>query len=180
MSKKLSDDDRALFRQAVQGTTPLDPLNRDLSSKAPKKRSISFKKRENSPEITLTHAHSAHPATVGPLTPLSFARNGVSSRQLSDLKRGKHPIQASLDLHGHTLAEAETALSALLTRSLGRGDRCIHVVHGKGLTRGSETPILKNFINQQLRNIAEVLAFCSAEPKEGGTGAVTILLKRIN
>ena len=49
----------------------------------------------------------------------------------------------------------------------------VKIVHGKG----SEA-ILKTCINGWLRQLPEVLAFCSAPPKDGGNGAVLVLLKK--
>jgi DNA-nicking Smr family endonuclease len=40
-----------------------------------------------------------------------------------------------------------------------------------------EYPILKNEVNEWLRQIELVLAFCSARPEDGGRGAVYALLQ---
>ena len=50
------------------------------------------------------------------------------------------------------------------------------IIHGKG--KKETQSILKNKINLWLRDLNIVLAFCSALPKHGGTGAVYILLKQ--
>jgi DNA-nicking Smr family endonuclease len=39
-------------------------------------------------------------------------------------------------------------------------------------------PVLKGKVNHWLQQRDEVLAFCSARPVDGGTGAVYVLLKR--
>ena len=43
-----------------------------------------------------------------------------------------------------------------------------------------EVMLLKNALNSWLRQIPAVLAFCSAKPQHGGTGAVYVLLSRKN
>ncbi len=51
------------------------------------------------------------------------------------------------------------------------------LVHGKSKRPDDAKPILKNLVNQRLREYSNVLAFCSATAKDGGSGAVYILLK---
>jgi len=40
-------------------------------------------------------------------------------------------------------------------------------------------PVLKIKVNSWLRQKAQVLAFCSARPQDGDTGAVYVLLKKV-
>ena len=47
------------------------------------------------------------------------------------------------------------------------------IIHGKGIDS-----ILKTCVNGWLRQIPEVLAFCSAPAAQGGNGAVLVLLKK--
>ena len=53
----------------------------------------------------------------------------------------------------------------------------MRIVHGKGLRSRQGQPVLKVKVNHWLRQREEVLAFCSARPVDGGTGAVYVLLK---
>ena len=57
------------------------------------------------------------------------------------------------------------------------GCRCVHIVHGKGYRSADNHPVLKNNLNLWLRQHKDVQAFCSAPPKDGGTGAVFVLLQ---
>ncbi len=52
------------------------------------------------------------------------------------------------------------------------------IIHGKGLRSGAEGPILKRLVDGMLRQRADVLAFASAKPAKGGTGAVIVLLRQ--
>ncbi|NIW87182.1 MAG: DNA mismatch repair protein MutS, partial [Gammaproteobacteria bacterium] len=56
--------------------------------------------------------------------------------------------------------------------------RCVRVVHGKGHGSLHKLPVLKTKVQGWLRQRDEVLAFCSARPVDGGTGAVYVLLKK--
>jgi DNA-nicking Smr family endonuclease len=53
---------------------------------------------------------------------------------------------------------------------------CVRIVHGKGLHSESGVPVLKNLVDRVLRQRADVLAFHSAPPAQGGHGAVLVLL----
>ena len=55
---------------------------------------------------------------------------------------------------------------------------CIRIIHGKGLSSGKQKSVLKTYINHWLSEHERVLAFHSAKAKDGGTGAVYVLLKR--
>ena len=70
-------------------------------------------------------------------------------------------------------------LDAFLRRVRSMGKRCVRVVHGKGKTSEGKLPVLKGKVNVWLRQKDEVMAFCSAIPRDGGGGAVYVLLKRI-
>ncbi len=107
---------------------------------------------------------------------LSFRRPHVPIKVLRDLKRGKYTIQDEIDLHGLTAREARLMLGEFMTDVLRRDRRCIRIVHGKGLRSGPRGPVLKQKLNQWLPLWAEVLAYTSAPARDGGTGALYVLL----
>ncbi|MDT8407876.1 MAG: Smr/MutS family protein, partial [Methylococcales bacterium] len=91
------------------------------------------------------------------------------------------PLEAELDLHGLTAQQAQLTLQDFLRYALQRGKRCVRIVHGKGYRSPDAAPVLKNQVNSWLRQYAAVLAFTSAAPRDGGTGAVWVLLRgRVN
>ena len=109
------------------------------------------------------------------------AVKGLHHRALRRLKRGQVPVQDYIDLHGLTRQEAEAALKEFLLRSHRTGLRCVLIVHGRGLNSPDSFPILKEnmplWLNRgPLKKI--VLAFATARPYDGGTGAVYVLLRR--
>jgi DNA-nicking Smr family endonuclease len=53
------------------------------------------------------------------------------------------------------------------------------VIHGKAFSQSGQQPVLKSYVNDWLRQLPQVLAFCSAQPKDGGSGALYILIKQI-
>jgi DNA-nicking Smr family endonuclease len=109
---------------------------------------------------------------------LRFLRSGIQSTVLQKLRRGQYPVEATLDLHGLTTAEANDHLYRFMQHSQSLGRQTVRVVHGKGHGSKGQQPILKTKINQWLREFPVVLAFCSSSPRDGGTGAVDVLLRK--
>ncbi|MYG51426.1 MAG: hypothetical protein F4204_03525 [Rhodospirillaceae bacterium] len=106
---------------------------------------------------------------------------GVDKRTATRFRRGLMPIDARLDLHGHTQNSARTALAGFLRAHRAAGRRCVLVVTGKGLkddwSVGALRQALPGWLNApDLRRL--ILAYCHAQPHHGGSGAVYILLRR--
>ncbi len=107
--------------------------------------------------------------------------SGVSRNIMKKLKRGKFPIQSHIDLHGLTKKDAEDVVRKFLINSHGRGLRCVLIVHGRGLNSPDSIPVLKERLPVWLnRGPARkiVMAFSSAQPYDGGTGAIYVLLRK--
>lgn len=86
------------------------------------------------------------------------------------------PVDAELDLHGMTIAQAEAAANAFFVESRRRGYRKITLIHGKG-NHSAEGGILKTWVQQYLDERRDVGAR-GYEPRErGGTGATWCILK---
>lgn len=97
------------------------------------------------------------------------------------LRRGEMPIEGRLDLHGMTQAEAFPELHRFITEAYASGKRCLLVVTGKGSRSESGRGILQEAVPRWL-NTPElrpaILVFCPAQARDGGTGALYVLLKR--
>ena len=116
--------------------------------------------------------------TIAPGDVLSFVRAGVRRREMERLRRGRFEIEANLELHGRFMADAMPALSRFIEESCRLQRRCVCIVHGKGFGSPGGRPTMKANVDRWLRARSEVLAFCSATPPDGGTGALYVLLKR--
>jgi DNA-nicking Smr family endonuclease len=108
---------------------------------------------------------------------LSYARNGIGPDTLRKLRRGHWVIQSQLDLHGMRRDEAREALGEFLRGAVRRGQRCVRIIHGKGLGSINKEPVLKNKVRAWLMQKDEVIAFCQARAADGGSGALVVLLK---
>lgn len=108
---------------------------------------------------------------------LSFARPGIGSDVLRKLRRGDWTVQGQIDLHGLRRDEAREALVEFLRNAIKRGQRCVRIIHGKGLGSINKEPVLKGKVRNWLVQKEEVIAFCQARGNDGGAGALIVLLK---
>ena len=124
----LTPEERALWHHAVRDTAPL------RAGEAP-------------PPVTLQAAsppprtQPAVPVRSRPLPPTGRALDpsgpvDLDRRSWLRLRRGSYPIDARLDLHGMTQAEAHSRLAAFLAGAQARGNRCVLVITGRGLRHG--------------------------------------------
>lgn len=170
---KISEQDQALFRDAMRGVKPI----KQSKIVKPKVNIDKVKKEVELEEVTEKDEFSDFenlPLVSGDDL-IEFARIGLQHKVLRNLRNGKYNVEATLDLHGMTVAEARTALSQFLVHCQHRRIRHVLIIHGKGHT--TKKPILKNKLNHWLRQTNSVLAFCSATIREGRSGALYALLK---
>ena len=109
---------------------------------------------------------------------LLYVHPGIDRTQFRKLRRGQYSVEAQLDLHGMTVATAKVAVENFLKACRARNKRCVLIIHGKGNGSFQKLPILKGKLNGWLQQRADVLAFCSTRPVDGGAGSVYVLLKR--
>jgi DNA-nicking Smr family endonuclease len=105
-----------------------------------------------------------------------FVRTGVSKPTIRKLRNGLIRIDESIDLHGMRTHEANRALKNFLEESLEHRYACIEIIHGKGQRSEQAGGILKPMTIHWLKQQPEVLAFSSAIPSHGGSGASCVLL----
>ncbi len=174
-----SDEDAPdLFRRAVGKVKPVRNDRVEPHRAPPPPRPLKLEQDEAQVMRDALSDHVADSADHQPGDILSFCREGVQKKVFRKLRTGTYAIQDELDLHGLTRDEARQALQAFLRGAAAEGRRCVRVIHGKGLRSSNEGPVLKTRVDHWLRQMDEVLAFHSALPRHGGTGAVYVLLRR--
>ncbi len=170
----LSDDDSRLFRETVGHVNPVVCDRIQPERKLPKPHP-----RRRAQEMDWSDTTPADISLLAMGDVVCFMAPGLQKRVLRRLRAGEFGVDAELDLHGLTVDEAKRRLGGFLRACLADGCRCLHLIHGKGYRSEGDYPILKNRINLWLRQHPDVLAFCTAKPAEGGTGAVYVLLRDV-
>jgi DNA-nicking Smr family endonuclease len=171
-------DDRELFRRAMRDVKPLQrPLRVPPVRRSPRPRA-KFARAERAAVLQESLGSGIDLHEVQPGDELLFRRGGVPETVLRGLRRGLYRVEAEIDLHGLTVSQAAAQLAAFLREARAHQLRCVRIIHGKGLRSGARGPVLKNAVNALLRRSDPVLAFASARPVAGGTGATLVLLAR--
>jgi DNA-nicking Smr family endonuclease len=173
---RISEEDAALFREHVGDVRRLatDTAPRQAPPPSPRAR---FRRADEARVLADSLTDAIDPVDVGHGGSLFFVRPGVDRRVMKRLRRGQYAIGGECDLHGLTVAAARREISVFLAECARFDVRCARIIHGKGLRSGREGPVLKGEVATWLSRRADVAAFCSAKPADGGTGAVYVLLR---
>lgn len=175
----LTGEDLDLWRQVTRAARPLAGREAKPTTPTPKAPSP-----PSAPAKSAASARSvaAPPAPRRPappeLAPGTVA--GIDRRTAERLKRGQLAVEATLDLHGQTQAEAHRAVEAFLARCQSAGKRCVLIITGRGHRHEDGGVLRRNlplWLNERT-NRARILAIATAQPKHGGAGALYLLLKR--
>jgi len=181
----ISSEESKLFRESVTDVKPLNAPKRNTQQSPLKSRSKSSSTPRNtlSPIDSNTTEHtsfveSEYVTPVGANELLVFSVTGVQPKTQKKLRQGRFNIDHKIDLHGLTAAQSGLKLDQCITASIANADRCLLLIHGKASRSAEGYPVLKSHVNQWLRHCPSVLAFVSALPKDGGAGAMYVLLKQ--
>ncbi|PTQ87986.1 Smr/MutS family protein [Agitococcus lubricus] len=180
-------DEATLFAQATQG---VKRLITEVKAPPIKPRHVAWDTniiaRRAAAEGAADTPYEALSDTVALLNPvaseaiLSFRRIGIQQSVFKKLKDGHLIWKAAVDLHGCTVEQARQAILQLIYDAQAEGIHIIKIVHGKGYGNSPQSGLLKTCVNGWLQQHRAVLAFHSAPAKEGGNGAVLVLLKKEN
>lgn len=174
---RASEDDLALFHEAIGPVRRIEVEGPAAAAPkpAPRPRSREADEAQAGKDFRLRPFEFAAD-TLGDT--LEYLADGHSPKLMRDLKRGRYAVQDELDLHRMHAELADEAIRIFLAEAREHGYRCVRIIHGKGLRSKDSTPVLKLLTDRVLRFRSDVLAYASAKPSEGGTGAVVVLLKR--
>lgn len=186
-------DDEMSFHRMMAGVTPLEqtakarvPVTTDVRPAGHRLKAAEAQARAAADaDNALARLH----AIVDDATRFEVSDDGqrvegrrvdVSPDLVRSLRRGMLPIDARLDLHGLTAAQAQDQLATFLRTMRGRGERCVLVIHGKG-ERIAGAGVLRGEISAWLsqgKAREHVAAFATAREDDGGEGAVYVALRR--
>ncbi|KPJ94158.1 MAG: hypothetical protein AMJ53_05815 [Gammaproteobacteria bacterium SG8_11] len=162
---RVSPEESALFREAMADVQPLSSDKILPKAKKPLPKPLQLER-------------DMYIWDLGTGEALLFVRDGMHPNTLRKLRRGKIRIEAELDLHRLTSEQARKEVATFLAHCKASGKRCVRIIHGKGLGSLEKKPVLKGKVDLWLRRHNDVLAYCSARPMDGGTGAVYVLIKK--
>lgn len=176
--RRLSEEEASLWDGVTRSIVPLR-LTR-------KQRAALAREREDQVE-----AESKAPPRVKPAPPIKAplpakpkqppAPAPLDRKLKQKLSRGNAPIEARLDLHGHTQGEAHAELLAFLRRAQARGMTMVLVITGKGMRGDGERGVLKRQVPLWLRLpefSSYVVSFGDAAIAHGGEGALYVRLRK--
>lgn len=174
--KPLDADDLEVFRAAVADVAPRPPPARLAPYVLPP--SARPRQSELDEQAVLDELMDGdHPETADTGDSLLYRAQGIQDSVFRRLRRGQYRIEAELDLHGLNREKAKLAVVQFLARCRERDLRAVRIIHGKGNGSPNSGPVIKRAVDGWLRKRADVLAFCSARPEDGGTGAVYVLIR---
>lgn len=159
-------DDKKFWQDAMQGVAPLKQDNK-IKIKPAK---ITLKKI-NPVEREQIDTPEFYDNDIEQPEHIFFTRPGLQYRVQHELRLGKIRPQMTLDLHGFTIEEARVAVRQFLLKAQQQQLRALKIIHGKS------TAILRSKVYQWLPQSNQVLAVCSAIARDGGSGAVYVLLR---
>ena len=170
------------FSEMMKGVKPLSQNKIDPDATPKPKASL----KQNDPRLSSTQENAQwqklgeleYVTPVSPDEVLNFVRGGIQDKLKTKLKKGLIPFESKIDLHGATVKQAGKELQDSIEYAYASGQRCILLVHGRGKGSFDNKPALKTHVNYWLRELPQVLAFHSAQPRHGGVGALYVLLKR--
>ena len=106
---------------------------------------------------------------------------GLDEMIMNKLRSGSLSPEAHLDLHGLNAMQAFEALRGFFKGSWYKGLRTVLVVPGRGRNSPDGVGILREKLQSWLTQEPfkrVVLAFCTAQPHDGGPGSVYVLLRK--
>jgi len=177
--KRITDEDSRLFRESIGKVRRLEQRTPALRANKPPPapHPAMFEADEAAVRDELLSS-AIDPAAHEIGEELLYLREGHPPTLLKRLRRGHFSVGDEIDLHQMDERTARATLDEFLADCKRRDVRCVRIVHGKGLRSGSAGPVLKRMTDRVLRRRADVLAFASARPAQGGTGATVVLLRR--
>jgi DNA-nicking Smr family endonuclease len=173
---RISGEDHRLWDFVIKTVTPLSgrkhiPQGAESPPSSPK---MQFW-RPGLAEIRLKDKETA-------LSSLGKAEKTLDRQTETRFRQGKMPIEAVLDLHGMHQAGAQNRLFSFLRDSSALGRRCVLVITGKGAQGpDGETGVLRRMLPLwlEMEPVSDlVLSVSPARPRDGGSGAFYILLRR--
>ena len=165
-----------LWQHATKDVIPLSNLTYTINEKIGSEPAPKNKRTPNT-----YSSESQYKPNAKPLLYKHGAAPGLDKRTQMRLKRGQVKVEARIDLHGMSRAEAHNELIRIVEDSYYSGRRAVLVITGKGLRRDGSIGVLRSAVPGWFNEMPMrdwVRAFDHAAPRDGGEGALYVLLRR--
>ncbi|MXN64761.1 DNA mismatch repair protein MutS [Stappia sp. GBMRC 2046] len=185
--RQLSPEERALWEQVARSAKPLHPPKPKPGQPGAGDGALAQKAERNEPPAPATstaiRSPQAKPTVPPTIKPPALAP--LERRHRQKLARGKAGVDARIDLHGLTQAEAHSRLAGFLRLAQAKGHTLVLVITGKGSPeRGAyahERGVLRRVVPQWLampefRSV--VVGFEEAQRTHGGGGALYVRIRK--
>ncbi len=179
MSGKKTEPEDISFSELMNDVTPISHDRADLQKKI-RPENTEYRRAA---AMTTNEQHDRGlsdqlKSLINPEEELIYASPGVQLREMRKLRKGHIPWEEGLDLHGYTVDRAREELGRFISQASRRNLRAVIVIHGKAHSEDGTPALLKSYTHDWLQQMHQVLAFVSAQPTDGGTGALYVLLRR--
>jgi DNA-nicking Smr family endonuclease len=182
---RISDEERALWRGVTRSVAPLKRRGPLAKAKTATKTETKAAARATAlvhaaqvPKTAASKPASRQKIESGP-PPLAPLDRRLKQR----LGRGKHAIDARLDLHGQTQDRAHASLLRFLRAAQANGAKTVLVITGKGAPGepAGERGVLRRMVPHWLALAqfrAYVVGIAEAPMRAGGAGALIVSVRR--
>ncbi|WP_045213503.1 Smr/MutS family protein [Desulfonatronovibrio magnus] len=174
-------DDERLFLRAMNGVKPISSKGRQITPRHKKKEirqisedqeSLNMLNRLVNGDVEFDVEHSDEY--------IQGYVQGINDRLFRKFKMGNISVQAHLDLHGLNTDQARLSLLNFMREQYINNKKCVLIIPGRGKNSPLGAAVLRNEVQnwltrEPLKRV--VLAFCTAQPKHGGAGALYVLIR---
>ncbi len=168
-----TDDDKDAFRAAIG---PVKPVRNDRAAAQPEKPPPIARFTRADEQSVLAESLTDPSIWVESGDEVRFCRVGINSPVIRKLRKGQYSVNEEIDLHGLNASEAKQAVFEFLNEAQFKRWHCIRIIHGKGNRSFQGLPVLRPKVIKWLQHTNLVIAFCTATARDGGTGALYVLL----
>lgn len=178
--RSLSPDEAALWARV---TASIRPLSRDPIEKTSEAEPQPPPQHRPTPPPIARKAKGPPPREAATAAPGPQRSNTLDGSWDKKLRGGSVEPDRVLDLHGHNLDSAWSAIDHALDRAIAAGDRLLLLITGHA--RPGEPPIQRGRIRAAVhdwlavsRHSSKIAAVRGAHKRHGGGGSLYIILRR--
>ncbi|MFT6448702.1 MAG: DNA-nicking Smr family endonuclease [Oleispira sp.] len=177
----MTDDDDFFLREMqgvkkIQQTKKVDLSKPHSITEAQKLRQQSATQEKISSDPN--HLQHYEVERVQPHDEIGFKCHGIQDGVFRKLRQGKFPIDARLDLHRMTIDKAREVVFGFINDCVKYDLRTILITPGKGDRNMEDPALLKSYLVHWLPQLADVMAYHTAQPNDGGAGAFYVILRK--